>query len=543
MIEQLNKFGSKCVPNRNLIATFVASLGLVLSPSALPAQSVSLAWNSTTNPAVTGYLVCSGTNGVNFNTQLDTGTNTAVTVTNITPGATNYFEVLAHDANYHLSPPSPSEFVFIPNQAAGTNSGSTNTGSTNEGATNAANTNAAFSLLVVGNGVLTPVSAVGQLQEGGRFTLTAIPARGSRFAGWSSNSVSVAASPKYTFMVESNLVVQANFVTGPVILIPGNYNGLFYVASNAAVESSGSIVASVDSAGTMSAKVSLGSRTHAFAVQFSASGAAIKTIERPGLSPITVQLNLDPTNGAMTGTVSDGIWTSDLIADAAVYSRTNPAPQAGKYTLVFPGSGNGSNQPAGNGFGSVTVNDLGGVTFIGTLGDGTPVTSTTTVSGEGQWPLYISLYGGKGSMVGWLSFTNDGIIDGQVGWFKQPQPSAKLYPGGFTNSPVALGSSYHFTNGLPVLGSADGVLSLINGSAQENMTERVGISPDAQDKDQGGVKLVFNNSTGLFKGSLRNPSTGQPMSVVGAVLQSQQIGAGYFLGTTGTGSVVLSPAQ
>ena len=261
-----------------------------------------------------------------------------------------------------------------------------------------------------------------------------------------------------------------------------------------------------------------------------------------------MQLQLGLTNGPLTGTISDGAWTADLVADAAVYSKANPAPQAGKYTLLIPGSENASAQPGGNGFGAVTVSDSGNVTFSGILGDGTPVTSTSIVSSEGQWPFYVSLYGGKGSILGWLSFTNDGDISGQTGWFKLPQATAKLYPGGFTNSTEAIGSVYHYTNGLPVLGFTEGQLSLSQwkSRAKHHRSNRpwAGHAGNRSSADkQSAAKLTFKTSSGLFKGSVMNPETGKPIAVNGVVLQNQNFGAGFFLGTTESGSVLLSPAQ
>ena len=300
--------------------------------------------------------------------------------------------------------------------------------------------------------------------------------------------------------------------------------------------------------GAFSAKLRLGAGSHSYSGELSLTGAASKSIPRPGLSPLTVQLQLGLTNGPLTGTISDGTWTADLVADAAVYSKANPAPQAGKYTLLIPGSENASAQPGGNGFGAVTVSASGNVTFSGILGDGTPVTSTSIVSSEGQWPFYVSLYGGKGSILGWLSFTNDGDISGQTGWFKLQQATAKLYPGGFTNGTEAIGSVYHYTNDLPVLGFTEGELSLANGNLVQSITNQIGLGPDMQatgqsaDK-QSADKLTFKPSSGLFKGSVMNPETGKPIAVNGVVLQNQNFGAGFFLGTTESGSVLLSPAQ
>jgi hypothetical protein len=557
MIEQLSKHSLARTFGRREIIIFAMGLGLAVWPLALPAQSVTLAWNASTNYTVTGYLLSSGTDGIDFDDQTDAGTNTIVTVTNVTPGLTNYFEVQAYDASYDLSPPSQSVSLFITNpavvsnppgvtnngQSPGTNAGVNPGGNTVVGKTNFTYSGTLFALFISGDGTLAPSRTLEALQEGKEYTLTATPAKGSVFADWSSNGVVVATTPKYTFLVESNEILRANFVTNPFIPVMGTYHGLFYVTSNAAAQSSGYIVATVTSAGAYSAKLSLGAQSHSFNGQFSVTGASSKSIERPGLSPFIVQLQLGSTNGPMTGTIGDGDWTADLMADPAVYSRTNPAPQAGKYTLVIPGADNVTSQPGGNGFGALTVSDLGNVTFSGTLGDGTPVTAMSTVSGEGQWPLYVSLYGGKGSILGWLSFTNEGVIGGQLGWFKLSEQTARVYPGGFTNNPVAVGSAYHFTKGLPVLGFANGLLSLTNGSLQQGINNQVVLDPAKKEAGQNNDSLTFTTSSGLFKGSVMNPETGKPIAVKGVVLQNQNFGAGFFLSATGSGSVVLSQAQ
>ncbi len=388
-----------------------------------------------------------------------------------------------------------------------------------------ANTN--FTLLISGNGTVTPNPKT--FLEGKPCTLNAIAGNGSVFSNWFSNGTVVAATSRYTFVVESNLLLQANFVTNPFIPVEGTYHGLFYVTSNATEQSSGSIVVTLSSKGGFAAGLRLGAQNHAFSGEFSVTGLASKAIPRAGLSPITVQLQLDLSNGPLTGTISDGAWTADLAAVRAIYSKTNPAPQAGKYTLLIPGSENASAQPGGNGFGAVTVNASGQVTFSGILGDGTPVTSGSIVSSQGQWPFYISLYGGQGSILGWLSFTNEGDISGQLGWFKLPQTKARLYPGGFTNGTDVIGSVYAYTNGLPVLGLTDGQLCLTNGNLAQSITN-----------DPATNRLTFKTASGLFKGSVMNPETGKPISVNGIVLQNQDFGAGYFLGTTESGSVVLA---
>jgi hypothetical protein len=505
------------------------ALELFFCPPAEAAQSLALAWDPSTSPSVAGYMVFYGTDETNFDSQMDVGTNTSATVTGLQVGTTTYFEVVAYDGNRVQSPPSN----LIDYSVA----------ATNQTVLVQTNANAEFTLLMSGNGTFGPNLKGKVFHQGKQYTLTATAAKGQVFANWLSNGVVVSTSPKYTFLLGSNVVLQANFIPNPFIPVVGTYHGLFYVPNDAAEESSGSFVATVTSAGAFSARLHLGAVSCSYAGAFSLTGAAFKSIPRRGLSPITVQLQLDLSNGPMTGMISDGTWTAELVANPAIYCRTNPAAQAGRYTLLIPGSDNTSAQPAGHGFGAVTVNALGNVSVGGTLGDGTAFTSSSVVAGQGQWPFYVSLYGGKGSILGWLCFTNDGDISGQIDWFKLPQATAKLYPGGFTNGTEAIGSIYHYTNGLPVLGFTDGLLSLINGDLAEGVTNQAALGPDIPATDQSTNKLSCKTSSGLFHGTVINPETHKPISVNGIVLQNQNFGAGYFLGTNESGSVLLSPAQ
>lgn len=512
----ISRWGLAKTPGPWRILTFAMSLGLALCPLALSAQSATLVWVPETDPHVTGYIVYSGTNGIDFDKQVDVGTNNPATVTTVTPGATNYFQVVAYDVYYDLSPPSPTVSCFIPNTD--------------------------FALLLSGNGTIAPSRTLKGLLEGKTYTLTANPAKGFVFGYWTSNEIVISYKPRLTFLVQSNETLKAYFFTNPFLPIAGGYHGLFYVTSNATEDSSGYFTAMVTPAGAYNARLLLGGQHHSATGQFTVTGEATNIIKRPGLTSLAVRLQLDLSNGPVTGTISDGTWTADLLADRAVYSKTNQAPEAGRYTLAISGSSDTPNEPGGNGFGSLVVNELGDVTFSGLLADGTPVTASSIVSGNGHWPFYASLYGGKGSMLGWLSFTNGGI-SGQMGWFKLSEAAAKLYSGGFTNSPEVVGSAFFDTNGLPILGFTNGLLSLTNGDFEQGITNQIVLVPDKESTDQDGAKLIFNTSSGLFKGSVMNPETSKPIAFNGAVLQNQNIGVGFFLSTNESGSVILSPAR
>jgi hypothetical protein len=526
--------GMRHISPTKFSATWAIYLALawLLGLSANADQNLVLGWNPSSSPEVVGYLVYYGTDGTNFGSEIDVGTNTSVTMPGLQAGTTNAFEVVGYDINGIESPPSNLIEYSVPSLTEMV-IGQTNGGSE-------------FTLLLGGsttNGTFAQKLKGKVFEPGKRYTLTAAPGKGSVFTGWVSNGVVVSTTPTYSFVLGSNEVLQANFIPNPYIPAVGSYRGLFYVANDASVSNSGSFSAIVTSAGAFSASLALGAVHYSFAGEFNPlSGAApVKSFPRRGLSPITVQLQLDFSGGPMTGSVSDGTWTAELAANPAIYSRTNLAPQAGRYTLLFPGTNNSSDQPAGNGFAAVTVNTLGDVSLSGSLGDGTAFTASSVVASQGQWPFYVSLYGGKGSILGWLSFATNGEVDGNIEWFKMPEPSAKLYPGGFNYGTDVIGSTYKYTNGQPVLGFPHGLLSLTGGDLPETISNEVGVGvmPATESSTN---KLSVMNSTGMFRGSVINPATHKPIAVSGIVLQNQNFGAGYFLGTNQSGSVYLSGA-
>jgi hypothetical protein len=397
-------------------------------------------------------------------------------------------------------------------------------------------------LSTTGNGRVTPNYTNALLEIGGTYSLTALPGTGSVFSNWT-GTIS-ANTAKLSFAMQSNMVLQANFVPNPFTPVKGNYAGLFSDLNGIALTNAGYFSAILADKGTFSSKWQFANATYSLAGAFSADGTFSNAIARRGLSPLTVQLQLDLSGAeTITGTISDGIWTAQLTANRAHFSKTDPAPQNGSYTLVIPGSDDSSNQPGGNGAGTLKVDTSGNIAFTGTLGDGTKVSQRSFISKDGQWPLFVSLYAKQGLLIGRLTFdTNqpDTDLSGYCAWLKAPQPANKFYSAGFALGPIqALGSKYSFTAGVPLVNWTDGQIVLENGNLPQSITN--GLSIDANNKITGTNKLAvsFTTATGLFHGTVINPDTGKPISVNGALLQKQNIGYGYFFGTNQTGGVVL----
>jgi hypothetical protein len=389
-----------------------------------------------------------------------------------------------------------------------------------------------------GSGTVSPNLNGQLLAVGATFKVTAKPNPGSIFAGWTGDLVTDAAT--LTFMMQSNLTLQANFIPNPFIPVAGTYHGLFFDTNVVAHQSSGFWNATVTSAGTYSAKIILAGANYSLSGHFSATGASSNSFAQSGQPRVVAHLQLDLGGGGLTGQLSNGVWTAELNSFRAMSS-----PPAGKYTLLLPGSDDDPAQPGGDGFGTVTIDAMSRVTFIGTLGDGAKAMQSTFLTPGGQWPFYVSPYSGKGSVLGWLTVSNqlEGDISGPVDWFKVAQPAAKYYPAGFTNQNDVIGSAYTFTNGTSVLSFTNGQVWLAGGNLGASFTNHVAVSPanKVTNLSSNALTLTITTTSGLFKGSVVNPATGKPVTINGVLLEKQDFGSGTFSGTNQIGRVHFGP--
>jgi hypothetical protein len=82
-----------------ILTSLFALISLILfSPPGLYAAEVTLAWDPSTDPNVTGFRVYYGTSNHSYQFNDDAGKNTTVTVSNLQDGTTYYFAVTAYNA-------------------------------------------------------------------------------------------------------------------------------------------------------------------------------------------------------------------------------------------------------------------------------------------------------------------------------------------------------------------------------------------------------------------------------------------------------------
>jgi hypothetical protein len=325
----------------------------------------------------------------------------------------------------------------------------------------------------------------------------------------------------------------------------GTYNGLF-ATDSAAIESAGFCTLTLSSKGTYTGSIQLAGKHYSFKGTFNLTDSDT-SIPRGGNSALSAHFTLDPSGDAdhLTGTITDGNWTASLDARRPVFNAQNPAPFAGSYTVVIPGVSGSQTAPQGYGYGTLKIDAAGKGKFSGSLADGTPVTQTVTISQDGDWPFFGSLYHGQGVL--WAPMTIDTSrasddIHGPLSWLKAQQ-STKFYPDGFDVEVTGIGSVYQKPSaGARIIDLSDATVSFDGGNLNSSFANSITIGTDNKVMNQSGNKLTvsFATATGLFKGTATSPD-GQKVSYRGAAFQKVSRAYGYFLGTDQSGSVVVGP--
>ena len=414
-----------------------------------------------------------------------------------------------------------------------------------------------LSLEIDGAGTVLGPTNGAMLELTRSYTLVAKPDPTNLFVGWSGSVNALGSTLR--FVMESNTAntaITAVFATNLFPNVKGTYSGLFYDTNLFAQASSGFVRLTVGSSGAYSGKVLMEGRGYPMAGRFDPYGQVfLAEVRRPRTNSLLLYLQVDMMGGSdqLGGLITtnstfdpatNGTWLAEIIADRAVFSsKLNPTLLAGKYTTLLPVGSNSSTVTIGDGFGRVTVSSAGKISLSGTLADGTKLTLSSPLSREGIWPFYLPLYAGKGSLLGWVSFdTNLPTTDfgGALSWFKQRMPTARYYAGGLSNTLQCLGSRFvpPTTNQVIVLTNA--TLGFTNGDLAADFSLPVDLTADNKVVDTNSQRvLTITKTTGLFAGSLKPPGLTTALPFKGAVLQKQNVAAGFFLGTNESGRVSL----
>ncbi|MFM1767990.1 MAG: hypothetical protein RJA22_519 [Verrucomicrobiota bacterium] len=404
-------------------------------------------------------------------------------------------------------------------------------------------------LAVEGEGRLAPDLRGAVLEVGRGYAVNAVPAPGFLFLNWVGSVTS--SQPRLAFVMQSNLVLRANFIPNPFRALRGSYAGLFEDTNQPAHGNAGGVALTVTESGAFSGRLTQGGWVVPCSGRFDLGLAATQVVTRPGMGTWQVRWQLVAGTDEVRGTVVGEGWTASLAGRRSLFqARTNPATRwAGRYTVLLPSEPMAGGPAMGPGAVTLTVSTAGRVALTGALGDGSGLVSGVPLAADGSWPMYGALYGGRGSVFGWmrLALETDPASDvvGSLLWTKPGGVGGGVAVGGVTNGVTLLGSRYEVTAGGPLLAWTNGVLLLAGGDLTGPVTNGVSLNLRNQWSvnlpNPLSISILLANGNGVVSGGFDHPVLGRRVALRGVVLPRQGVGGGWFLGTNQGGSMALGP--
>lgn len=377
------------------------------------------------------------------------------------------------------------------------------------------------------------------------------------FEGPESFTVELTDSPQAGTIVDgaSNTVIaveDADFF----VPRPGAYCGLLDTGGWGAL-----VKCTVTGEGSASGTVDYRGVSYRFTGRFGADGQLVAGFARPNRVSLGLRLSFAEGWSRCAASLRDpeGDWADGWVRYLP-YSRTNPAPQAGRYTLLCEGMGEGSVPVplAGASF----VGTDGSVRFVGRTADNQTATFASRIGQSdpegligGECAFTVPLYGKAGSVYGSCDLGLGPQQPGAattLGWLKPWRPREALYPalpfqtiacqavpytppapGERVTEPlnVALGDgSVRFLNSGGVL---DGTSNTLFISERNQVTVTEPGNPL-------GCAIKIDPKTGTFSGRIRAPGSTQFTQFYGVFHQGAYgYGLGFFPGSTRTGEVLI----
>lgn len=383
-----------------------------------------------------------------------------------------------------------------------------------------------------------------QRVQGKKYTVTAKPAPGFVFSGFTGDLTG--AAPSLTFTMPERLVLTANFIPSPFLAVTGSYFGLLTKPGGA-----GSATFTVTSSGSFTLACKIDGKPFTFVGVLALDGSfSGSTGKPPATAAVQLQLDLTGVNG-LTGTLTTGGITYMLQAYQRGFdTRTNPATQyEGRSTVVLAPVSTDAKVPQGIGSGSVVVDAAGFLKFTGVLGDGTKVSQGVAISKDGLWPLFLSAYANKGSVAGVVTLSetpgpND--LQGTLIWNKPPTTAAP-YADAFTSDVTLAGRRYTKpAEGQPVLVLPNNGAAIANiGALSQPFTfPLAGRATKLSITGANNLRLTVTLTDGLFTGTYQPTPPTKALSFQGALLQGSERGRGFVRlpdGKTAPVEVVAAP--
>ncbi len=349
-------------------------------------------------------------------------------------------------------------------------------------------------------------------------------------------------------------------------------------------EDSGLLTITTSTSSLVTGKLALGARSYPFTGAVATSGRLIVSVNRPGQSPVLMDLTVGQVlNGAVTGTVTGNVELDDVSTTitawpALTYTAAKPCPRYQlnrHYNVAILPTG-----AVGFGISMVTVSPTGICTGTGILADGVAFTYSapildnsiatdgnlddhTSAGIGGTFCYHVPLYASQGQITGrsifyaWPSDPTE--LLGELQWFRPaPAPGVAYLPEGIngnttdTNGNIYMppdathrvDPSFDTSNGLGGLN----ISSVDYAALKMNTTlNNANLFPPATAPNYAALKV--STATGILTGTVKllPASVNGPSKVanVYAIIVNAAGPAflGFVNGITGSSTLVLSPGS
>jgi hypothetical protein len=341
--------------------------------------------------------------------------------------------------------------------------------------------------------------------------------------------------------------------------------------------SCGLVTLTVAAKGAFSGVATIGGTKFGIRGVFDADGVARfgtateATLPRAGLSPLLLRLNLPTGNVTPLRIFGDvreaGGFTALIDAPRVLFTAAaKPLTPLRNPPLDWRGIFNAdlavtaATVPTGldgYGWGSAKVGADGMARFSGLLADGSKWSSAQPLVADGTVPIYVALYGGKGSIFGLAQFAGSPVtVTSSLTWFRPPKLAGARFVAGWPDGiPVTLSGGVWTRYAakvswpLPGLGATAGAAHLwVNGGGlAPSLDWAVAFALDTGRATvaaaPAGASATFTAAaaTGLFTGAFKTTPNAAPVAFSGVLVPGANRARGFFLAPTGSGAVLLRP--
>ena len=387
---------------------------------------------------------------------------------------------------------------------------------------------------VDGKGKVTGIPNDQAFLLGVPYKLTAKPAPNQYFMGWRANGGDTfSRDPVLRFtMVEELTNLVAVFSPSFLGFTNRTYQGLFFTDTNGPPRSSGAISVNLAGSGRYSGRLAPVGASYPISGQFDNTGYS-EIHGTLGQDPLRLRLSLYPDLYPETifGLYDDTHFLANVDLQH-VKTFTSPAPQAGTFTfLISP-----IPSVSGYGFGSAIINTRGKIKMTGMLADGTAIKQTSALLVGDVWPFYASAKAGRKVILGYALFSANNTFHADARWFDRD------FPGNTNQVAQVDGSPYVSPSQGRLFNWRNGVMSFSGGGLQAAIFANVQLNDNGSftfPSNPNNIQLSIADANGLITGSFTHPVSSTVTSLRGAVLQSSNMAAGFFLNGADNGAFVI----